>query len=187
MSLTPPTLAPYPRTNDYCRLSWHRRRQPSRRCLHSSVMALGSCCCCLPSGVQPAPTEQTQRSIAWAFGNVQRISAAHKLQKSTLMSQCRRDATGLESYSQIAGSPDRHGVQPRKDGLGTPPFLGFFYSYTLRRHPKTLNTNTTPSMHLFWGTLGPGSVMPNFGVFLEPLFGQEPPKNPPSWPGRGGS
>ena len=23
------------------------------------------------------------------------------------------------------------GVQPRKDGLGTPPFLGFFYSYTL--------------------------------------------------------
>ena len=63
-----------------------------------------------------------------------------------------------------------HGVQPRKDGLGTPPFLGFFYSYTLRRHPKTLNTNTAPSMRLLWGTLGPGPVMPNFGVFLETPF-----------------
>ena len=63
-----------------------------------------------------------------------------------------------------------HGVQPRKDGLGTPPFLGFFYSYTLRRHPKTLNPNTTPSTRLLWGTLGPGLVMPNFGVFLETPF-----------------
>ena len=61
-------------------------------------------------------------------------------------------------------------MQPKKDGLGTPPFLGFFYSYTLRPHPKTLDTNTTPSMHLLWGTLGPGSVMPNFGVFLETPF-----------------
>ena len=67
--------------------------------------------------------------------------------------------------------PPPPGVQPRKDGLGTPPpVLGFFYSYTLRRHPKTLNTNTAPSMHLLWGTLGPGLVMPNFGVFLETPF-----------------
>ena len=78
------------------------------------------------------------------------------------------------------------GVQPRKDGLGTPPFLGVFYSYTLRRHPKLLNTNTAPSKRLRWGTLGPGLVMPNFGVFLgtpfwagtplgTPLPGSEPP------------
>ena len=72
-----------------------------------------------------------------------------------------------------------YGVQPRKDGLGTPPFLGFFYSYTLRRHPKTLNTNTTPSMHLLWGTLGPGSVMPNFGVFLETPFWARTPLGTP--------
>ena len=73
----------------------------------------------------------------------------------------------------------RHGVLPRKDGLGTPPFLGFFYSYTLRRHPKTLNTNTTPSMHLLWGTLGPGSVMPNFAVFLETPFWATTPLGTP--------
>ena len=80
------------------------------------------------------------------------------------------------------------GVQPRKDGLGTPPFLEFFYSYTLRRHPKTLNTNTAPSMRLLWGTLGLGLVMPNFGVFLEtPFWAGTPPflypfvgRNPPS-------
>ena len=71
-------------------------------------------------------------------------------------------------------------MQPRKDGLGTPPFLGFFYSYTLRLHPKTLNTNTAPSTRLFWGTLGPGLVMPNFGVFLETPFWVNPPRNPPS-------
>ena len=71
------------------------------------------------------------------------------------------------------------GVQPRKDGLGTPPFLGFFYSYTLRRHPKTLNTNTAPSMRLLWGTLGPGLVMPNFGVFLETPFWARTPLGTP--------
>ena len=72
-----------------------------------------------------------------------------------------------------------HWVQPRKDGLGIPPFLGFFYSYTLRRHPKTLNTNTAPSMRLLWGTLGPGLVMPNFGVFLEtPFWAGTPLGNP---------
>ena len=60
-----------------------------------------------------------------------------------------------------------------------PPFLGFFYSYTLRPHPKTLNTNTTPSMHLIWGTLGPGSVMPNFGVFLETPFWARTPLGTP--------
>ena len=79
-----------------------------------------------------------------------------------------------------------HEVQPRKDGLGTPLFLGFFYAYTLRRHSKTLNTHTAPSMRLFWETLGPGLVMPNFWVFLEtPFSGVNPPRNPPSWPGRG--
>ena len=61
-------------------------------------------------------------------------------------------------------------MQPRKDRLGTPPFLGFFYSYTLRRHPKTLNINTAPSTRLLCGTLDPGLVMPNFGVFLETPF-----------------
>ena len=71
------------------------------------------------------------------------------------------------------------GVQPRMDGLGTPPFLGFFYSYTLRRHPKTLNKNTTPSMHLLWGTLGPGSVYPIFGVFLETPFWARTPLGTP--------
>ena len=43
------------------------------------------------------------------------------------------------------------GVQPRKDGLGTPPFLRFFYPYMLRRHPKNSNTNTAPSMRLLFG------------------------------------
>ena len=62
------------------------------------------------------------------------------------------------------------GVQPRKDGLGTPPLLGFFYCYTLRRHPKTLNTNTTPSMRLLCGTLGPRLVISDFGVFFETPF-----------------
>ena len=71
------------------------------------------------------------------------------------------------------------GVQRRKDGLAGPPFLGFFYSYTLRRHPKTLNTNTTPSMHLLWWTLGPRSVMPNFGVFLETPFWARTPLGTP--------
>ena len=73
-----------------------------------------------------------------------------------------------------------YGVQPRKDGLGTPPpFLGFFYSYTLQRHPKTLNTNTAPSIGLFWVTLGPGLVMPNFWVFLETPFWATTPQGTP--------
>ena len=71
------------------------------------------------------------------------------------------------------------GVQPRKDGLGTPPFLGFFDSYTLRRHPKTLNTNTAASMRLLWGTLGPGLLMTNFGVFLETPFWARTPLGTP--------
>ena len=65
-----------------------------------------------------------------------------------------------------------------KKGLprNPPPFLGVFYSYTLRRHPKTLNTNTAPSMRLLWGMLGPRLVMPNFGVFLEtPFWAGTPP------------
>ena len=75
--------------------------------------------------------------------------------------------------------PNTIGVQPRKDGLGTPPFLGFFYSYTLGRHPKTLNTNTAPSMHLLWGTLGPGLVMPNFGCFWNTPFWARTPLGTP--------
>ena len=51
-----------------------------------------------------------------------------------------------------------------------PPFPTVFLLLQLRRHPKTLNTNTAPSMRLLWGTLGPGLVMPNFGVFLETPF-----------------
>ena len=78
------------------------------------------------------------------------------------------------------------GVQSRKDGLGTPPFLGFFYSYTLRRHPKTSNTNTAPSMRLLWGTLGPGLVMPNFGVFLEAPFWAGTPLETPLLGQKGG-
>ena len=69
-----------------------------------------------------------------------------------------------------------HGVQPRKDSLGSPPFLGFFYSYTSRRHP---NTNTAPSMRLLWGTLGHGLVIPNFGFFLETAFWARTPLGPP--------
>ena len=69
-----------------------------------------------------------------------------------------------------------------------PPFLGFFYSYMLRQHPKTLNTNTAPSTRLLWGTLGPWLVMPNFGLFLEtPCWAGTPPflypymgRDPPS-------
>ena len=75
------------------------------------------------------------------------------------------------SLALIASSGHCYAVQPRKDGLGTPPpFQGFFYSYTLRRHPKTLNTSTAPSMRVLWGTLGPGLVMPNFEVFLDTPF-----------------
>ena len=60
-----------------------------------------------------------------------------------------------------------------------PPCLGFFYSYTLQRHPKALNTNAAPSMRLLWGTLGPGLAMPNFGVFLETPFWARTPLGTP--------
>ena len=64
--------------------------------------------------------------------------------------------------------------------------LGVFYSYTLPRHRKTLKTNTAPSMRLLWGTLGPGLVMPNFGMFFgNPVLGRNPPRYPSSWPRRG--
>ena len=77
-------------------------------------------------------------------------------------------------------------MQPREDGLGTPPFLVFFYSYMLRRHPKALNTTTAPSMRLLWGTLGPGFVMSNFGVLLETPFWATTPLGTPLLSREGG-
>ena len=67
-------------------------------------------------------------------------------------------------------------VWPRKDGLGTPSFLGFFYSYILLQRPTTLNTNTTPSMGLLCRMLGAGLVLPNFGVFFETPFWPRTPQ-----------
>ena len=77
-------------------------------------------------------------------------------------------------------------MQPRKDGLGTPPFLGFFLLLHVTTAPEYFEHKHRTFNAPTFGDIGSRVGDAQFwGYFGNPILGRNPPRNPlPSQEGR---